>query len=223
MLRLTWLRLRVKSTCSRNLADDGRRLKPRKAETHYTVLNVRSDCSTQDIRNAFVELSKQYHPDVKTNAACSERTARFVQISEAYRTLIKPQSRRDYDDSLIWLPNGSERSPVAEHSDPSQPWNVRPNYDPSPGPYYGIRGLKRVSNWQVALVLIAFGIVGAFFGFTSVKHSFDLHRQVQDEVSADATIHHAAVVAEAQKYGNEEQMRRMADRLARNPYNQSAK
>ncbi|XP_034655037.1 dnaJ-like protein 60 isoform X1 [Drosophila subobscura] len=223
MLRLTCLRLRVKPGCARNLADEGVRMKARKPETHYQVLNVKSDCSTQDIRNAFVELSKQYHPDVKTNAASSERTARFVRISEAYRTLIKPQTRRDYDDSLLWLPTGSARSPVGEHSEASQSWNVKPNYAPSPGPYYGIRGLKRVSNWQVALVLIAFGVVGAFFGFTSVKHSFDLHRQVQDEVSAEATNHHAAVVAEAQKHGNEEQMRRLADRLARNPYNQSAK
>jgi len=46
---------------------------------------------------------------------------------------------------------------------------VRPNYDPNPGPYYGIRGLKRVSNWQVAVVLMALGFVGALFGFTSVR------------------------------------------------------
>lgn len=49
------------------------------------------------------------------------------------------------------------------------------------------------------------------------RHSFQSSRQAADEVSAEATSHHAAVVADAKKYGNEEQMRRMVDRLARDP------
>lgn len=87
---------------------------------------------------------------------------------------------------------------------------------------------------------MAIGVIGAFFGFTSVKyvayfqdngficvnyfnyrHSFDLNRQTQDEISANAVSHHAAVVADAQKYGNEEQVRRMIDRMARSPLNQA--
>lgn len=45
---------------------------------------------------------------------------------------------------------------------------------------------------------------------------------MQDEISAEAVSHHAAVVADAQKYGNEEQVRRMMDRISRNPFSQSA-
>ncbi|KAH8301399.1 hypothetical protein KR059_002029, partial [Drosophila kikkawai] len=194
--------------------------KPKKRETHYEVLNISNDCSSRDVRNAFVKLSKLYHPDVLSNATSPERTARFVQISEAYRTLIKPQRRRDYDDSLLWEPQRSDRSPVGE--DGSSPrWEVKPNYDPNPGPYYGIKGVNRVSNWQVALVLMALGVFGALFGFASVKHSFELSRQMQDEISAEAVSHHAAVVADAQKYGNEEQVRRMMDRMSRNPFSQA--
>ncbi|KAH8333264.1 hypothetical protein KR074_004385, partial [Drosophila pseudoananassae] len=196
--------------------------KTRKPETHYEVLNISTNCSSQEVRNAFVKLSKLYHPDVKSNAASPERTARFLQISEAYKTLIKPKLRRDYDDSLLWKPSRSERSPVDDKGNPIQPWDVKPNFDPNPGPYYGIKGVNRVSNWQVALALMAIGVIGAFFGFTSVKHSFDLSRQIQDEVSAKANSHHAAVVADAQKYGNEEQVRRMIDRMARSPFNQTA-
>ncbi|EDV37498.1 uncharacterized protein Dana_GF13472 [Drosophila ananassae] len=198
-----------------------KKTRPKKQETHYEVLNISDDSSSQDVRNAFVKLSKLYHPDVKSNADSPERTARFLQISEAYQTLIKPQLRRNYDDSLLWQPTRSERSPVDENGNPNQPWDIKPNFDPNPGPYYGIKGVKRVSNWQVALVLMAIGVIGAFFGFTSVKHSFDLSRQIQDEVSANAVSHHAAVVADAQKYGNEEQVRRMIDRMARSPLNQT--
>ncbi|KAH8389717.1 hypothetical protein KR200_000425, partial [Drosophila serrata] len=194
--------------------------KSKKTETHYEVLNISNDCSSRDVRNAFVKLSKLYHPDVLSNATSPERTARFVQISEAYRTLIKPQRRRDYDDSLLWQPQRSDRSPVGE--DGSSPlWEVKPNYDPNPGPYYGIKGVNRVSNWRVALVLMALGVFGALFGFASVKHSFELNRQMQDEISAEAVSHHAAVVADAQKYGNEEQVRRMIDRMSRNPFSQA--
>ncbi|XP_017016865.1 dnaJ-like protein 60 [Drosophila kikkawai] len=202
--------------CARNFSHE----KPKKRETHYEVLNISNDCSSRDVRNAFVKLSKLYHPDVLSNATSPERTARFVQISEAYRTLIKPQRRRDYDDSLLWEPQRSDRSPVGE--DGSSPrWEVKPNYDPNPGPYYGIKGVNRVSNWQVALVLMALGVFGALFGFASVKHSFELSRQMQDEISAEAVSHHAAVVADAQKYGNEEQVRRMMDRMSRNPFSQA--
>ncbi|XP_064543293.1 dnaJ-like protein 60 [Drosophila montana] len=188
--------------------------KTKTPETHYEVLNVKSDCSKQDIRNAYLKLSKQYHPDVKSNAASVEKTARFVKITDAYQTLVKTSTRKDYDDSLMWFPGGARET--------IQPWDVKPNYNPNPGPYYGIRGMKRVSNRQVALFLISLGIVGAIFGFSSVKHSFALSRQVQDEISAEANSHHAAVVADAQKYGNQEQIRRMVDRLARDPLGRAA-
>lgn len=90
-----------------------------------------------------------------------EKTARFVKITEAYQTLVKASSRKDYDESLIWN-SGAMRETI-------QPWDVKPNYSANPGPYYGIKGLERVSNWQVALFLISLGVIGAIFGFSSVR------------------------------------------------------
>ncbi|EDW85659.2 uncharacterized protein Dwil_GK23194 [Drosophila willistoni] len=216
MFRLTCITPRIDAVHRRKYSR-----KTPKPETHYEVLNVNSDCSTRDIRNAFVKLSKQFHPDVRSDATNVEKTNRFVQISEAYRILVKPQSRRVYDDSLLWTPTGGARSQATESDQTYQAWEVRPNYSPNPGAYYGIKGMKRVSNWQVALFLIALGVFGAIFGFTSVKQSFELSRQLQEEISADASSHHAAVVADAQKYGNEEQMRRMIHRISKGPFNQS--
>ncbi|KAH8394627.1 hypothetical protein KR222_000304 [Zaprionus bogoriensis] len=189
-------------------------LNDKKPETYYDVLNLSHDCSRQDIRNAFVRLSKQYHPDVNNGSVKVEKTARFLKITEAYQTLVKASTRREYDDSLLWNPPGTR--------DTIQPWEVKPSYQANPGPYYGIKGLNRVSNWKVALFLMSLGILGAVFGFSSVKHSFQLSRQSADEVSAEATSHHAAVVADAQKYGNKEQMRRLVDRLARDPLARTA-
>ncbi|XP_060660303.1 dnaJ-like protein 60 isoform X3 [Drosophila nasuta] len=158
----------------------------------------------------------KYHPDVKHAAEQPDSAARFVKITEAYQTLVKPSSRREYDDSLLWNPG--ERSA----RETIHPWEVKPNYNPNPGPYYGIKGFNRVSNWKVALFLISLGIAGAIFGFSSVKLSFQTHKQIRDEVSAEANSHHAAVVADAQKYGNEEQIRRMVVRLANDPLSRAA-
>ncbi|XP_030387137.1 dnaJ-like protein 60 isoform X2 [Scaptodrosophila lebanonensis] len=149
---------------------------------------------------------------MKSNVANS---ANFVKISEAYHILVKPQTRKEYDRNLSWVATNDR---VEQDS---APWEVRPNYTTNPGPYYGIKGLNRVSNLKVALFLLAVGIFGAIFGFGSVRHSFELNRQIQDEMSAEAISHHAAVVADAQKYGNEEQVRRMVERLSKDPYNQA--
>ncbi|KAH8261513.1 hypothetical protein KR044_010549 [Drosophila immigrans] len=211
------------------------KLNTKKAETHYDVLNLSHDCSKLDIRNAFLRLSKQvqqvqfkfvafkfklvslqYHPDVKHAAVQSDGAARFVKITEAYQTLVKPSSRRDYDDSLLWNAGGSSARETIH------PWEVKPNYDPNAGPYYGIRGFDRVSNWKVALFLASLGILGAIFGFSSVKHSFQINKQIRDEISAEANSHHASVVADAQKYGNKEQIRRMVERLANDPLGRAA-
>ncbi|KAL7737777.1 hypothetical protein ACLKA6_006167 [Drosophila palustris] len=204
--------LAMEATSKRNFAQSAK-LNAKKLETHYDVLNLSHDCSKRDIRNAFLRLSKQYHPD----AAKTAEAARFVQITEAYQTLVKPSSRKDYDDSLLWNPGGG-----GIRDSTHQPWEVKPNYNPNPGPYYGIRGLNRVSNWKVALFLMSLGIIGAIFGFSSVKHSFQLSQQIRDEISAEANSHHATVVADAQKYGNKEQVRRMVERLARDPLGRAA-
>ncbi|XP_017462461.1 PREDICTED: dnaJ-like protein 60 [Rhagoletis zephyria] len=94
-----------------------------------------------------------------------------------------------------------------------RPWEVKPNYDPNPGPYYGVKGLERVSNWKVALALALLGITGAIMGFVSVNHSFTFNRQKLDAKSAEAGSYHAAIRADAEKYGNEEQLRRMLHRM----------
>ncbi|XP_037873024.1 dnaJ (Hsp40) homolog 13 isoform X2 [Bombyx mori] len=61
---------------------------------HYDVLNLRRNCSDKEIKNAFIQLSKEYHPDKNKDAKAQER---FVQIVEAYNILGKPGTRAQYD------------------------------------------------------------------------------------------------------------------------------
>eukprot|EP01134_Creolimax_fragrantissima_P008539 CFRG8539T1 len=72
---------------------------------HYARLGLKRNCSQDDVKKAFFQLSKLYHPDkfldnshIKSDSKYAHD--RFVKLSEAYGVLSNPQSRRDYDFKL---------------------------------------------------------------------------------------------------------------------------
>ena len=62
--------------------------------SYYEVLGVERNASDADIKRAFRKLAQQWHPDVNTEAAASER---FKEINEAYQVLSDPRRRQIYD------------------------------------------------------------------------------------------------------------------------------
>jgi hypothetical protein len=72
------------------------RNEPQQKSTYYTMLGLHPSASVIDIRRAYRELSKVYHPDT-TNLPAPVATAKFREINEAYATLTKPEKRFDYD------------------------------------------------------------------------------------------------------------------------------
>jgi len=66
--------------------------------THYEILGLKESCSSQDIRESFVTLSKKYHPD--KNSLDSSLHEKFVKINDAYSILSKNTLRRSYDLDL---------------------------------------------------------------------------------------------------------------------------
>jgi len=73
-----------------------RRYVSTKTKTHYEVLGVVKTASDKEIRSAYIDLSKKYHPDT----AGSKSKKRFTEISEAYSVLSKPLTRREYDNKI---------------------------------------------------------------------------------------------------------------------------
>ncbi|BFZ17738.1 hypothetical protein BsWGS_20777 [Bradybaena similaris] len=67
--------------------------------TYYETLGLHQNASAKEIRDAFLKLSKQYHPDVTQNDL--ESHSRFLKIIEAYSVLSKPSTRREYNSSLV--------------------------------------------------------------------------------------------------------------------------
>src|SRR5689334_521595 len=61
---------------------------------YYEVLGVPRDASEDDIRSAYRNLARQYHPDVNKDPDAEDR---FKEISEAYEVLRDPEKRQRYD------------------------------------------------------------------------------------------------------------------------------
>ncbi len=80
-------------------------------KNYYEVLGVSKDASQEEIRKAYKNLAKKYHPDMNNNSAASE--IKFKEISEAYEVLKDPEKRRKYDElqNAAKFQHGSEFDP----------------------------------------------------------------------------------------------------------------
>lgn len=65
-----------------------------RASDPYQVIGVQKDASQQDIKKAYYQLAKQYHPDTNKDTKAKER---FVEIQNAYEILSDEQKRAQYD------------------------------------------------------------------------------------------------------------------------------
>jgi len=63
---------------------------------YYSVLDLASDCSDEDVKAQYRRLARTHHPDVNPGDA-EAATARLRAINEAYEILSDPIKRRVYD------------------------------------------------------------------------------------------------------------------------------
>lgn len=68
------------------------------SKKHYEILGVPENATDQEIKNAYRNLAKKYHPDVNPNN--EEAEAKFREISESYDVLSNPSKRKQYDSGL---------------------------------------------------------------------------------------------------------------------------
>ncbi|EDW24897.1 GL23136 [Drosophila persimilis] len=85
----------------------------RRVENLYHVLNVPANASDQEIKSAFIELSKKYHPDSNSQSCDPER---FSRLWEAYNTLHRPSTRKQYDNSLNMKQQRYFQADILQHN-----------------------------------------------------------------------------------------------------------
>ena len=189
---------------------------------YYEILGLKTDCSQKEIRDAFVVLSKEHHPDLAPNkivagdATSLKSNQEFIQVVEAYQVLSKSHSRANYDLSL----KGIDTVNYIRRDTFYEPWKVDPmSYSekgPNYSPYYGVRGFKRVENWKVVAACVLFCVFGAMIqGFVIMRSTRIYRREVTDHKSAMNISHYEEARETAGKNGNAVQLEMMKKRLKR--------
>lgn len=69
-------------------------------KTYYDVLGISKDATIDEIRKAFKNLAKKFHPDVGKQKG-KDYSRVFEEISNAYVVLSNPKKRREYDKVLL--------------------------------------------------------------------------------------------------------------------------
>lgn len=105
-------------------------------DSYYALLGLHPSASPIEIRRAYRELSKRYHPDT-TDLPKANATAKFQQINEAYATLSSPERRSQYDLKIGYSRVAVIQAPAdLNHPISSTPaWQSRSAYlDPTDRP-----------------------------------------------------------------------------------------
>lgn len=71
-----------------------------KGGSFYELLGISEEGSFDEIKRAYKQLARKYHPDVSPPDRTDEYTRRFIEVQEAYETLSDPRLRAMYDRDL---------------------------------------------------------------------------------------------------------------------------
>lgn len=114
---------------------------PPAGQSHYQLLELSPEASATELRQAFRNLSKRYHPDTTTLPPQEAREA-FARLRQAYAVLADPDSRRAYDAAL------------------RQPLPPLPVVPPAPGPVASARpiGVRRSLSGGEWFALVLLGL-----------------------------------------------------------------
>ncbi|XP_037873022.1 dnaJ (Hsp40) homolog 13 isoform X1 [Bombyx mori] len=187
---------------------------------HYDVLNLRRNCSDKEIKNAFIQLSKEYHPDKNKDAKAQER---FVQIVEAYNILGKPGTRAQYD-SITEVSTGPNSYVYKTHV----PYNLRKNaqysyyYDfgskahsakGNTNTYYSNESAKKMPNYYIIFTCIGITLLGAILQGYVIRNMYVGQRKQALQKSMELADELDKVRAAATGNGNEMQTRLLLDKI----------
>lgn len=192
------------------------------SKNHYEILGVNRDCTQEEVKAKYIELSRELHPDMnqgKEDQGKEDHHNRFVEINEAYSVLHKTNTRSIYDSQLKLHERGPRGGFTHEYGGiqtdaPRERvvfydetiWEMRDRSKDSQyahKPYYGVPGIKnKVSNKFIAFGAIVFMLVGGVIHFFLAKVSSDRSREFLNERDLEASKN-LAMARDRAKQGNE--------------------
>ena len=109
-------------------------------QDYYAVLGVDRKATSAEIKAAYLQLARQYHPD--KNTGTTALGTRFQALTEAYKVLSDPNRRAAYDvarnTAKAW---GSKPPPQPPGGSPSHPyWTTPRTAQQPPKPPPGMQG-----------------------------------------------------------------------------------
>lgn len=100
---------------------------------YYALLELHPSASAVDIRRAYRELSKRYHPDT-TDLPSAIATTKFQKLNEAYATLSNPERRLNYDHQISYSRLWVIQTPPEVISQFKSRWSNSAYLDPTDRP-----------------------------------------------------------------------------------------
>lgn len=163
--------LKIKDRSNANL--DGAMLQNSES-TYYAVLGLHPSASPIEIRRAYRELSKLYHPDT-TDLPNAIATVKFQEINEAYAILSSPERRFNYDIQIGY----SRLRVIQPPTDLNYPLPQR--YDWTKSAYLDATERPLSSGEIFALFMLGLTLVGCLFlaiAIAAIRGDNHLHPQL---------------------------------------------
>lgn len=128
---------------------------------YYMILGIAHDALPYEIKKAYKEKARLYHPDVFHNENSVEV---FQLLNIAYHTLIDPSLRKRYDLELKF-PGSFTSKPEARYRHPSDAkyYERRQNANSTPQQKRLYRNLRRLNSFIFYSIVTILGI-GIIFG-----------------------------------------------------------
>ena len=106
--------------------------------SYYELLGLKPNASVQEIRRAYRDLSKLYHPDT-TELESAIAVPKFQALNEAYATLSSPEKRLTYDyksgySRISVMQPLSHQRPRPSQPDAPHDWSASAYLDPNDRP-----------------------------------------------------------------------------------------
>lgn len=92
---------------------------------YYELLGIKKEATEQEIKSAYRQMAKKYHPDLNKN---KEENKIIVSLNEAKETLLDPEKRHVYDKLLNDIEHSKQTSKNKEETYSTKTQEYKNNY-----------------------------------------------------------------------------------------------